>query len=223
MIGDTFARLIESIPAGVPGMFNPYKEHCPHDTRENGPYHRQTRLDLHLNCDAKLILIGEAPGYQGCRYSGLAFTSERLLLDGSIPRIEGIQDRLSDRRLPFSEPSATIVWKTLYKLGIAENTVLWNAVQLHPFKEGDVWSNRTPTDNEVALGTPALRILAEAYPDARFVAVGRKAEAALVGADIAGLASVRHPANGGASDFARQLQAIVQTMLAREKPRSLPV
>ena len=215
MNSGTFARLIESIPIGVPGMFNPWKEHCPHDTRENGPYHRQTRLSMHLDCDAKLILAGEAPGYQGARTSGVAFTSERLLMDGAIPRIDRVQERLSDRRLPFSEPSATIVWKTLYRLGIAESTVLWNAVQLHPFKEGNVWSNRTPTDAEVALGTPALRILAEAYPAARFVAVGRKAEAALAGAGITGYAAVRHPANGGASQFEKQLQAVVYTMLAR--------
>jgi hypothetical protein len=28
---------------------------------------------------------------------------------------------------PFSEPSATIVWSALYRLQIAEETLLWNA------------------------------------------------------------------------------------------------
>lgn len=209
-----FARLIESTPENMPGMFNPYKEHCPHDTRHNSLLERMKRLSRHLNCDAKLILIGEAIGYQGGRVSGLAFTSERLLMDGAIPRIERVQERLSNRHLPFSEPSATIVWKTLYKLGMAEQTVLWNSVQLHPFKLGNLWSNRTPTNAEVDLGVPALRVLFEAYPNARVVPVGQKAADSLArnfaGSGVSILPAVRHPANGGAKLFADGLEEIVK-------------
>lgn len=206
-----FARLVEAIPSGVPGMFNPWKERCSHDSGINGPTARLDRLARHLDCDARLICIGEAPGYAGCRTSGVAFTSERLLLEGGIPRIDPPPGRLSDRRLPFSEPSATIVWKTLYRLGVAEHTILWNAVQLHPFKEGDVWSNRTPTDREVALGMPALRILAAVYPNAKIVAVGKKAGGLLRDAGIPIIGDVRHPANGGATQFSEQLQAIFES------------
>lgn len=203
------SELIDAIPSGVPGMFNPWKERCEHDTASNTLEARRERLARHLDCDARLICIGEAPGYQGCRTSAVAFTSERLLLEGAIPRIGAPAGRLSDRRLPFSEPSATIVWKTLYRLGVAENTILWNAVQLHPFKEGNVWSNRTPTDAEVALGMPALRILAAAYPNAKIVAVGKKAGGLLRDAGIPIIGDVRHPANGGATLFSKQLQAIL--------------
>jgi len=166
------------------------------------------RLACHLDCDPAFILVGEAPGYQGCRYSGIAFTSERLLMEGAIPRIPAVSQRLSTRHLPFSEPSATIVWKTLNKLGIAERTLLWNALQLHPHRSDNLWSNRTPTPAELALGAPALHALIAAFPAAQVVAVGKKAEQLMITMDVIASAYVRHPANGGATAFAAGMEAL---------------
>ncbi|MDD2929368.1 MAG: uracil-DNA glycosylase [Sideroxydans sp.] len=202
-------KLVATLPSGQPGLFNPWADHCPHDAEGNGPAAKLERLAAHLDCDPEFILAGEAPGYQGCRYSGIAFTSERLLGEGAIPRITALPNRLSTRRLPFSEPSATIVWKTLYRLGIAERTILWNAMQLHPHRADNLWSNRTPTPEEITLGEPALRMLIEAFPQAKIVAVGKKAEGLLseMGVKVSG--AVRHPANGGATEFSRGLQALI--------------
>jgi hypothetical protein len=206
----TLARdLVATLPYGRTGLFNPWRDHCPHDADGNGPEQKLARLALHLDCDPEFILTGEAPGYQGCRYSGVAFTSERLLGEGAIPRIPAPGGRLSTRRLPFSEPSATIVWKTLYRLGIAERTILWNAMQLHPYRADNVWSNRTPAPDEIALGTPALRLLATAFPRARIVAVGKKAEGLLHDMGVATVGAVRHPANGGATEFAEGLKNLM--------------
>jgi hypothetical protein len=201
--------LVETLPSGADGLFNPWRDHCPHDAAGNGPVEKLDRLALHLDCNPEFILAGEAPGYQGCRYSGIAFTSERLLGEGAIPRIPALTGRLSTRRLPFSEPSATIVWKTLYRLGIADRTLLWNAMQLHPYRPDNLWSNRTPTPDEIKLGEPALRILIETFPASRIVAVGKKSEGLLhdMGIPIAG--SVRHPANGGATAFAAGLKDLM--------------
>jgi hypothetical protein len=199
-------RLIETLPAGLPGLFNPWKDKCPHDAAGNGPVEKLERLSLHLNCNPEFILAGEAPGYQGCRYSGIAFTSERLLGEGAIPRIPALAGRLSTRRLPFSEPSATIVWKTLYRLGIAERTILWNAMQLHPYRPDNLWSNRTPSPSEISLGEPALRLLIEAFPAAKIIAVGKKSEGLLREMEIPIAGSVRHPANGGATEFSAGLK-----------------
>lgn len=204
-----FDKLISALPKSLPGLFNPWDGRCVHDHPDTGPQERIERLRRHLDCKASLILVGEAPGYQGCRYSGVAFTSERLLLDGVVPRMPPSPIRLTTRALPFSEPSATIVWKTLYRLGLADTTIMWNAVQLHPHKIGDPWTNRTPTDAEISLGQPALKILVDAYPCARLVAVGRKAEAALDMAGISAFASIRHPANGGAKEFSDGLTRLV--------------
>lgn len=202
-------NLVETLPFGVTGLFNPWRDCCPHDAVGNGPTEKLERLALHLDCNPEFILAGEAPGYQGCRYSGIAFTSERLLGEGAIPRISPLTGRLSTRRLPFSEPSATIVWNTLYRLGIEERTILWNAMQLHPYRPDNLWSNRTPVPKEIKLGEPALRILIEAFPAAKVIAVGKKSEGLLreMGIPIAG--SVRHPANGGATEFAHGLKGLM--------------
>ena len=202
-------RLIETLPVGLPGLYNPWQDHCQHDIDASGPAQRRERLARHLDCDPDFIIVGEAPGYQGCRYSGIAFTSERLLIEGGIPRIPTLHHRLSKRRLPFSEPSATIVWKTLYRLGIAERTILWNALQLHPHRVADPWSNRTPAPNELLLGGPALQLLIAAFSSARIVAVGRKAEQLMVAMNVTPSATVRHPANGGATAFAAGMESLI--------------
>ncbi len=201
--------LTETLPFGLEGLFNPWRDSCPHDAAGNGPTEKLNRLALHLDCDPEFILAGEAPGYQGCRYSGIAFTSERLLGEGSIPRISATTGRLSTRRLPFSEPSATIVWKTLYRLGIENRTILWNAMQLHPHRLDNLWSNRTPTPQEIRLGEPALRILIEKFPAAKIIAVGKKSEGLLREMNIPITGSVRHPANGGATEFAVGLKGLM--------------
>jgi hypothetical protein len=201
--------LVETLPSGLAGLFNPWRDHCPHDSPGNGPSKKLERLALHLDCSPEFILAGEAPGYQGCRYSGIAFTSERLLGEGAIPRIPASTGRLSTRRLPFSEPSATIVWKTLYKLGIQERTILWNAMQLHPYRADNLWSNRTPKPEEIRLGEPALRILIRTFPAAKIIAVGKKSEGLLLEMNIPIAGSVRHPANGGATEFAAGLKGLM--------------
>lgn len=202
---DLAAALVKTLPRGTDRLFNPWTDRCVHDTSLNGPAERLYRLAQHLACNASLILVGEAPGYQGARYSGVAFTSEKLLMEGAIPRVDTARGRLTDRWLPFSEPSATIVWRNLYKLGLAENTVLWNALQLHPFKAGDPMSNRTPTPSELELGHAAIQLLKEAFPQARWLAIGKKAEGLLAAAGVTAAGAVRHPANGGATLFAEGL------------------
>lgn len=202
--------LVATLPAGHSGLFNPWADPCPGDTALNAPEARLTRLAHHLDARPDFIVVGEASGYLGMRRSALAFTSEKQLIEGAIPHVPVPAGRLTDRRLPYSEPSATIVWRTLKAVGIAERTVLWNALPMHPFKPGSVDTNRTPTDAELMLGAPAMRLMVQAFPRAKVVAVGRKAELllGLMGITVAG--QVRHPANGGATEFARGLTELAQ-------------
>lgn len=187
-------------------LFNPWSEYDNMDLVVDAHLQRQERLVHHLSCDdVRIVGIGEAPGYQGCRRTGIAFTSERLLLGGSIPRIPSLQGvRLTQRDRPYSEPSATIVWKALYDLGLAESTILWNACPWHPMGVTPL-SNRTPTTEELQLGLPYLKQLVSLYPNAKVVAVGKKAAASLrmLGVDV--YAEVRHPAMGGATEFRKGL------------------
>jgi uracil-DNA glycosylase len=183
-----------------PQTFNPWVQvDAGTDRAGDAAAARLARLRAHLDCDARLLLIGEAAGYQGCHVSGIAFTSERLILEGRIPRVS-VAERLTTRARPWSEPSATTVWGALHELGLAETTVLWNCFPWHPHRAGEPQSNRTPTRAECALGRPVLEALCEAFPAARVVAVGRAAQGALaaVGREAPGL---RHPSMGGAMAF----------------------
>lgn len=211
-------RLIETLPSGLPTLFNPWKDRCLFDAPGNGPDQKLERLEQHLSRRAQFILVGEAPGYQGCRYSGIPFTSERLLLEEAVPGVSHLPDRLSVRNIPFSEPSATIVWNTLTELGIGTHTILWNALQLHPFKPGHPWSNRTPTGAELSLGEPALLLLIAAFPKAELVAVGKKAGRLLEKMAIVPAAVVRHPANGGAGKFKAGMTELITSHRKRTNP-----
>jgi uracil-DNA glycosylase len=121
---------------------------------------------------ARLLLVGEAPGYRGARISGLPFTSERQLTGRGL-----------------AEATATIVRATLRELGLEEDVLCWNVVPTHP---GTASSNRPPTRAEIAGGVRFARRLAR---DRTVVAVGRVAAAAL------DATYVRHPSHGGAKAF----------------------
>jgi hypothetical protein len=205
------AALVATLPPAQDGLFNPWARECPDDASLNTPAARLARLGEHLAIDAALIVCGEAGGHLGMRSSGLAFTSERLLMQGAVPRVSQALGRLSLRPRPLTEPSATLVWRALYLHGLAERTITWNALPLHPHQPGRAFSNRTPTDAELALGSPAIELLRAAQPGARWVAVGRKAEQQLACVGIEAIA-VRHPANGGAREFAAGMARVATTV-----------
>lgn len=190
-----------------PDVFNPWRRSDPAtDVAADATAGRLSRLAAHLSLRARFVLVGEAAGYQGCKVSGIPFTSERLLLEGAIPRIEAPADRLTTRPRPWSEPSATTVWKTLHAQGIAGDTVLWNAYPWHPHKPGNLHSNRTPTRTERLAGVPVLERFLALFPGAQVFAVGRNAQASLGELGIEAT-PLRHPSMGGAMEFARQLRA----------------
>ena len=88
-----FLRLLTQ-PCG-PHTFNPWTDLDPTtDAEPDAPTQRLVRLRAHLDCSPHSILIGEAPGYQGCKVSGIPFTSERLILEGAIPRVKPKGHRL---------------------------------------------------------------------------------------------------------------------------------
>src|SRR5271157_237447 len=195
-----------------PTLFNPWRDHCADCKPCKGPDAKLFRLAAHLACNPKFILCGEAPSHRGCRHSGIAFTSECQLLAGEIPGISIPKgDRLTSGGDPYSERSATIVWKALRDLRIEKRTILWNALPIHPHKPGNPQSNRTPKSAELKLGEDALRMLVEAFPSARVVAVGRKAEGLLKRMDVRkDVPYVRHPARGGEAKFRQQLKQRVR-------------
>lgn len=161
------ALVAELAAARIGATFNQYAE------GPRAPLLR-ARLAAYLEAraGARILLVGEAPGYRGARVSGIPFTSERQLT-GSGP----------------AEATATIVHRVLVELGLEEDVLLWNVVPTHP---GTAGSNRPPTRAEVAAG---LRFLEPLAAGREVVPIGRVAERAL------GRPGIRHPAHGGAEAF----------------------
>ena len=142
---------------------------------------------------AEVLALGEAAGYQGMRWSGIAFTSERDLLRWGAP-----YRTTSERPGGWTEPSGTIVHRELGELGAELRVVLWNTVPHHPHHPGRPLSNRRPTVAEVAAGAVFVERVLDLLQPRLVIAVGRIAEGVLGDQAV----YVRHPANGGGAAFA---------------------
>lgn len=154
---DKFLRFLKKSPSDA--VFNPWWEvDEQNDVGRNAPVIRRNQLQAYLEQRlrrANLTIIGEAVGYRGGHFSGIPMTSERLLF-GRSKKVEtkssdffsGIKPHRTSkpRKCPdgFSEPTATIVWGTLLKLGLRpEQFVLWNAFPWHSFdRRRGMLSNR---------------------------------------------------------------------------------
>lgn len=223
---NTLFELLKDTPDG--SFFNPWYQTDPeHGQSKQGPEIRKKQLKTYLEErieSAKYLFIAEALGYQGGHFTGIAMTSERILLghhepvhgipaDGAFTTIE--PQRTSKPEVNpkgMSEPTATIMWKAIYQMGIDPyETVLWNALPWHPYDPEDgLLSNRTPTDHELEQGYPSLRVFLDLFPDGQLIAVGRKCEQSLDAFGITSYIPVRHPANGGAPKFRRQMKQLIK-------------
>lgn len=196
-------QLIAALAAAEAGeTFNVYRDEDGSLDRPGAAAHRRASLAAYLEtrAGAEVVLVGEAAGYQGTRFSGIAFTSERQLLAWGAPyepsslRLEG-----------WAEPSATIVHRTLDALGAEENVLLWNACPFHPSRPGESLTNRRPSKVEVEAGRTHLETLLALVRPRLVVACGRVAQS-LLGPEVP---CVRHPANGGARAFAHGLTELL--------------
>jgi uracil-DNA glycosylase len=165
-------------------------------------------LEHALATGPDLLLVGEAPGYNGARRTGVPFTSERILLAGVEPpgiygSARGFALATDDGRIS-AEQTATLVWREMAALGLF--AVGWNAYPFHPHRPDNPQSNRTPRAAEVRAGQPFLAQAGALFAGVPLVAMGNTAARALT---LLGLpyTKVRHPAQGGARLFAEQLRA----------------
>jgi uracil-DNA glycosylase len=220
-------RLLKKSPSGE--VFNPWWQiDKQNDIGRDAPGIRRRQLRAYL-CkrlkSARLAVIGEALGYRGGHFSGIPMTSERILLGKKINNgIEAAQifSSITPRRTSkpekcpegFSEPTATIVWSTLLKLGLSpEQFVLWNAFPWHSFDPRlGILSNRTPTKSERAAGLPLLKAFLDLFPCDEIVALGNVAASQLKELD-ADMQRIRHPASGGAKLFRQQIAEVVNEVI----------
>ena len=222
---EKFVQLLKNSPSGA--VFNPWWQvDKQNDIGRNAPGIRRKQLRAYF-CErfgnARLAVIGEAVGYRGGHFSGIPMTSERLLLGGSKKVRLKSNDFFSDikprrtskpEKCPggFSEPTATIVWGTLLRLGLKpDQFVLWNAFPWHSFDpRHGMLSNRMPDKSERAAGLPALKGFLELFSCDQVVALGKIAAAQLEELNV-NAHCIRHPASGGARLFRTQIAAVVRS------------
>lgn len=179
---------------------------------------RRSNLFIYLNkmneLRPKIMLVGEAPGYRGCRLTGVPFTSEHLLMNG-VPGLDlfgekqGFRLASKDGRL-LKEATATIIWETLMSNDMI--ALGWNSFPFHPHREGMPESNRAPLTKELKVGEKPLLMLLELFDIKTVVAVGNKAEETLNNLNIP-CHKVRHPAQGGKNQFVEGIRKIREGML----------
>src|SRR5262249_28794983 len=178
---DDFLRLLKGSPSGA--VFNPWWEiDEQNDIGPSAPAIRRKQLRAYLQQrlgKEKMVLIGEAVGYRGGHFSGIPMTSERLLLGKQPDLLEPLykpQRTSKPEKSPngFSEPTATIVWGTLLRLGLnPEQFVLWNAFPWHSFDpHRGMLSNRMPNKSEQTAGLPVLKVFIDLFPCNQVVALG---------------------------------------------------
>jgi uracil-DNA glycosylase len=162
----------------------------------------------------KILLVGEAPGYRGCRLTGVPFTSEYLLMNNMngmkvFGKEQGYKLTSNKDKL-LKEATSTIIWETLIKYDI--KSLSWNAFPFHPHKEANAESNRTPLIGELAIGEKPLLKIIEIFNIKKVVAVGGKAELSLGKLNI-NCIKVRHPAQGGKNEFVEGMRSIIDMEL----------
>lgn len=196
----------------MPNVYNQYSYDSPENTiRRNNLY---IYLKQMYKLKPQVIFVGEAPGYRGCRLTGVPFTSEHLL----IHNIEGLSlfgkeagyKLASQKEKLLKEATATIIWETFLNFDLL--ALAWNAFPFHPHKKESGESNRTPSQQELVIGEKPLRQMIEMFNIEEVIAVGRKAEYSLNKLNIRAH-TVRHPAQGGKKDFVEGIKMIKDRLL----------
>jgi len=199
---DVFSLQVDS--GGTSPLCNPYCGIDPAVDRPQSDLIRRENLRRYLECFNQwpdTLMIGEAPGWRGCRFSGVPFTSEAQL-NGGLP-FHGRPTSLCDP--PHGEATATVFWKVMR--AYHPEFLLWNCLPFHPSQPEQPLSNRRPTSREIFLGSEMLSRLVTLLQPRRVIAVGNSARSALQHLGIAAVA-LRHPGHGGAKTFEAGIHTI---------------
>ena len=145
------------------------------DSQDSIECRKRLKEFLIKNQNAKILLVGEAPGYNGCAKTGVPFTSNT------------------------NEPSSAVIQSFLSQNYPQIPVLMWNAFPFHPHQPNQTESNRAPNSEELALGYPILQSFIKIFPNLTyFCAVGRTAEKQLLKINLPTQPIyIRHPAHGG--------------------------
>lgn len=181
-------------------VFNPYRQRA-------AVANLRAYLNLVMNQTGEIkMLVGEAPGYLGCRITGIPFSSGELLLNTSHPTLQKIKSDLTIKQLE-TEATANYVWN--YLQDKTTIPLFWNSFPFHPHHEGKPKTNRAPSAKEIQQGKEYLLDLYEIFQPSQVASIGRKGERTLQQAfpDKPAI-YIRHPSYGGKSDFLKGMDTL---------------
>ncbi len=188
----------------APDAFNLYAGDAPNNVLRRDNLRRYL-LDMQAK-QSQALMVMEAPGYRGCRLTGIPVTSRAVIAEHDFFKT-GYQHSsdagFEDIR---GEQSATIVWNTLSDLG--RLPLIWNTFPFHPHKPDQPRSNRRPRKPETRQGAAFLERIITLYQPRQIIAIGNVAHETLTTLNVP-VTKVRHPAQGGKNDFVAGLTALL--------------
>lgn len=206
---DAFFRALKKIPSGE-DFENLYRGNSKASILRR--HNLRVYLERMDTIQPRSLLLGEAPGYKGCKLSGVPFSCEALLFQEAAHPVFGGSygyKCLSEEDLE-KERSAFMVWEELNKY--PEVPLIWNIFPFHPHLKENPKSNRGPRVGEMRIGQAFIRRLIKMYPIERIAAVGKKAYFGLE--DMKELSVsftyIRHPSYGGKADFVKGIKAFME-------------
>lgn len=194
--------------------FNPYFERCPVYDAKDAPELRRHYLAEMLNraADTKLdaIWVGRDLGYRGGRRTGLALTDDVHFAD-HLERW-GLDVQRPTFGEPVAERTAAVIWDILLRVNVP--IFLWNVFPLHPFVQGDPFTNRAHNAKERKAGAEILLQMVEYLQPKRIIAIGNDAYNVLSGVFSEDFVyKARHPSYGGQTEFLTTMNTLYATQM----------
>ena len=155
----------------------------------------------------KILLIGEAPGYKGCKVTGIPFTSGDVFKTINHPLINKIKSKINLEYIE-KENTASMVWRYLEDKKVTP--LFWNSFPFHPHPKKNKNKNRAPNRQEIDKGVIYLKALYDLYKPKKIAGIGQAgvkcAELAFPEMEIK---YIRHPSFGGKADFIKGMDLIL--------------
>ena len=206
---ELFVKDVFPVPS-TETLFNPYYINDPSVDLPHGSTIRKQNLYNYLNSFLEtppVLLIGEAPGPWGCRFSGIPFTSEKQLAENKLP-FKGLPS--STFNPPMAERSASIFWGTMATYH--PHFFIWNCIPLQPHPPEEPFTIRSPHRNELEGFNHILSKIVEIIQPKHIYSIGRKSEQAVKSLGLHPT-YIRHPSHGGKRDFQNGIRAGLDVFL----------
>ncbi len=203
MLDDLLESLSERESSEI--VFNQYQDE---EIRNN----LKLYFDYLIQNKHDVLLIGEAPGYRGCRLTGIPFTSGVVIKNAKHKIFKEIGSEIKPHQV-VSENTAAILWDFLGN--DRPVPILWNAFPFHPHERGMPESNRKPDVQELKEGKKYLKIVYDIFKPKKLCSLGRVGEITLRELfPSEEIIYIRHPSRGGKKKFINGMLKIYDSHFA---------